>query len=97
MADTPTPTDPITIAALTQLYREQGRYLERIYKWAKRVGTPSILGNVVNDRDKRRHYFDRFVYSQRFAQIDPWEERVNGKDAHEFAAMAEFGVPVPAE
>ena len=26
------------IAALTQLYREQGRYLERIYKWAKRVG-----------------------------------------------------------
>ena len=85
------------IVALTQLYREQGRYLERIYKWAKRVGTPSILSNVVNDRDKRRHYFDRFVYSQRFAQIDPWEERVNGKDAHEFAAMAEFGMPVPAE
>jgi nitrite reductase (NADH) large subunit len=85
------------IVALTQLYREQGRYLERIYKWAKRVGTPSILGNVVNDRDKRQQYFDRFVYSQRFAQIDPWEERVNGKDAHEFAAMAEFGVPVPAE
>ena len=26
------------IGALTQLYREQGRYLERIYKWAKRVG-----------------------------------------------------------
>jgi nitrite reductase (NADH) large subunit len=85
------------IVALTQLYREQGRYLERIYKWAKRVGTPSILANVVNDRDKRQHYFDRFVFSQRFAQIDPWEERVNGKDAHEFAAMAEFGMPVPAE
>ena len=61
------------------------------------MGTPSILSNVVNDRDKRRHYFDRFVYSQRFAQIDPWEERVNGKDAHEFAAMAEFGMPVTAE
>lgn len=85
------------IVALTQLYREQGRYLERIYKWAKRVGTPSILANVVTDRDKRRHYFDRFVYSQTFAQVDPWEERVNGKDAHEFAAMAEFGLPVAAE
>ena len=85
------------IVALTQLYREQGRYLERIYKWAKRVGTPSILSNVVDDRDKRRAYYERFVYSQRFAQIDPWEERVNGKDAHEFAAMAEFGMPVPAE
>jgi nitrite reductase (NADH) large subunit len=85
------------IVALTQLYREQGRYLERIYKWAKRVGTPSILANVVNDRDKRRHYYERFVHSQSFAQVDPWEERVNGKDAHEFAAMAEFGMPVAAE
>ncbi len=26
------------IVALVQLYREQGHYLERIYKWAKRVG-----------------------------------------------------------
>ncbi len=85
------------IVALTQLYREQGRYLERIYKWAKRVGTPSILANVVNDPVKRRNYYDRFVFSQTFAQIDPWEERVNGKDAHEFAAMAEFGLPVAAE
>jgi nitrite reductase (NADH) large subunit len=85
------------IVALTQLYREQARYLERIYKWAKRVGTPSILANVVTDRDKRRAYYERFVYSQTFAQIDPWEERVNGKDAHEFAAMAEFGMPVAAE
>jgi nitrite reductase (NADH) large subunit len=85
------------IVALTQLYREQGRYLERIYKWAKRVGTPSIKANVVDDLAKRRHYFERFVYSQTFAQVDPWEERVNGKDAHEFAAMAEFGMPVAAE
>jgi nitrite reductase (NADH) large subunit len=85
------------IVALTQLYREQGRYLERIYKWARRVGTPSILANVVNDPDKRRHYYQRFVYSQTFAQVDPWEERVNGKDAHEFAAMAEFAMPVAAE
>ncbi|KQX40052.1 nitrite reductase [Devosia sp. Root436] len=85
------------IVALTQLYREQGRYLERIYKWAKRVGTPSILANVVTDRDKRRHYYERFVFSQTFAQVDPWEERVNGKDAHEFAALAEFGMPVAAE
>jgi nitrite reductase (NADH) large subunit len=85
------------IVALTQLYREQGRYLERIYKWAKRVGTESILANVVTDKEKRRHYFERFVYAQTFAQVDPWEERVNGKDAHEFAAMAEFGMPVAAE
>ena len=85
------------IAALVQLYREQGRYLERIYKWLKRVGKESVLAAVVEDRDKRRHYYDRFVHSQLFAQVDPWEERVNGKDAHEFAALGEFGVPVAAE
>lgn len=85
------------VVALTQLYREQGRYLERIYKWAKRVGTASIKANIVEDREKRRHYFERFAYSQQFAQVDPWEERVNGKDAHEFAAMADFGMPQAAE
>ncbi|WP_404406368.1 nitrite reductase large subunit NirB [Pelagibacterium halotolerans] len=85
------------IVALVQLYREQGRYLERIYKWAKRVGSDSIKAAIVDDFEKRRSYFDRFVYSQKFAQVDPWEERVNGKDAHEFAAMAEFGMPQAAE
>jgi hypothetical protein len=43
------------------------------------------------------YYAERFTYSQQFSQVDPWEERVNGKDAHEFAAMAEFGLPVAAE
>jgi nitrite reductase (NADH) large subunit len=85
------------IAALTQLYREQGRYLERIYKWAKRVGTPSIKAAVMDDLAKRRDLYERFVYSQTFAQIDPWEERVNGKDAHEFAAMAALRLPQAAE
>ena len=85
------------IAALTQLYREQGRYLERMYKWLKRVGMESIQASIVRDLEKRRFYYDRFVFSQKFAQVDPWEERVNGKDAHEFAALAEFGVPQAAE
>jgi nitrite reductase (NADH) large subunit len=86
-----------TIAALVQLYREQGRYLERIYKWMKRVGMDSIKAAIVTDLDKRRHYYDRFLHSQKFAQVDPWQERANGKDAHEFAAMAEFGFPAAAE
>ncbi|WP_172122243.1 MULTISPECIES: nitrite reductase large subunit NirB [unclassified Devosia] len=85
------------IAALTQLYREQGRYLERIYKWAKRVGSASIKAHVVEDLSRRRQLFERFVYSQKFAQIDPWEERVNGKDAHEFAALADFQMLQAAE
>jgi nitrite reductase (NADH) large subunit len=76
------------IGALTQLYREQGRYLERIYKWAKRVGADSIKAAVIEDTEKRRALFERFVFSQTFAQIDPWAERVAGKDAHEFAPLA---------
>ena len=78
------------ISALVQLYREQGRYLERIYKWAKRVGAEQIKAQVVDDVEKRRALYDRFVFSQKFAQKDPWAERVSGKDAHEFAPIADL-------
>jgi len=78
------------IVALVQLYREQGRYLERIYKWAKRVGQESIHAGVVEDRDRRRALYDRFVFSQRFVQSDPWAERATGGDAHEFRPMADL-------
>ncbi|MEP3429699.1 MAG: nitrite reductase large subunit NirB [Roseibium sp.] len=76
------------VCALTQMYREQGRYLERIYKWAKRVGYDEIKHQIMEDTGKRKAYFDRFVYSQKFAQVDPWSERVSGKDKHEFNPMA---------
>jgi nitrite reductase (NADH) large subunit len=79
------------------MYREQARYLERIYKWAKRVGTDEIRRQIVGDAGRRRAYFDRFVFSQRFAQVDPWSERVSGKDKHEFRPMAAIGFPVAAE
>ena len=78
------------IAALTQLYREQGRYLERIYKWAKRIGLETIRQQIMNQPDRRRALYDRFVFSQTFAQQDPWAERVAGKDAHEFMPLADF-------
>ena len=85
------------IAALTQLYREQGRYLERIYKWAKRVGLDVIRKQIMEDGERRKALYDRFIHSQQFAQHDPWAERVNGKDAHEFAAMADLTRKVAAQ
>ncbi|MBQ0823444.1 nitrite reductase large subunit NirB [Microvirga sp. HBU67558] len=85
------------IAALTQLYREQGHYLERMYKWADRVGVESIRAMVVDDLGKRRDLYERFVISQRNAQIDPWAERVAGRDAHEFRPMANFTLAEAAE
>jgi nitrite reductase (NADH) large subunit len=85
------------IAALTQMYREQGRYLERIYKWAKRIGLDEIRRQIMTDHDKRKAYYDRFVFSQTFAQVDPWSERVSGKDKHEFRPMATVGYQDAAE
>ncbi len=76
------------VCALTQMYREQARYLERIYKWAKRIGTEEIRAQIMTDPARRRAYYERFVFSQKFAQVDPWSERVSGKDKHEFKPMA---------
>jgi nitrite reductase (NADH) large subunit len=77
-----------TCMAVIQLYREQGRYLERVYKWADRVGVDTVRRQIVEDPERRRALFERFLFSQRFAQSDPWAERVAGKDAHEFAPLA---------
>jgi nitrite reductase (NADH) large subunit len=85
------------IAALTQLYREQGHYLERMYKWADRIGVEAIRAAVVDDLMKRRALYERFVISQRTAQVDPWAERVTGRDAHEFRPMANFTLAEAAE
>ncbi len=85
------------IVALTQMYREQARYLERIYKWAKRIGYDEVRRQIIDDADKRKAYFERFVFSQKFAQVDPWSERVSGEHKHEFKPMATIGFNQAAE
>jgi nitrite reductase (NADH) large subunit len=79
------------IAAVVQMYREQGHYLERIYKWARRVGVDEVKAQIIEDHDKRLAYFDRFCESQKVAQVDPWAERVSGTHEHEFTDI----VPLP--
>ena len=76
-----------TICAVTQLYREHGWYLERIYKWMNRVGIESIRAEIENP-ERRRQLYDLFAYSQRFARIDPWAERVAGRHAEEFNPLS---------
>ena len=76
-------------AALLQLYREQGFYLERIYKWAPRVGLHKVREQIVDDGDNRAALYARFLHAQTFAQTDPWAERASGRvDAHEFSELA---------
>jgi nitrite reductase (NADH) large subunit len=85
------------IVALVQMYREQARYLERIYKWTKRVGVAEIRRQVLDDLPRRHAFFDRFVFSQKFAQVDPWSERVSGLHKHEFRPLAAGGMAEAAE
>jgi nitrite reductase (NADH) large subunit len=75
------------IAAATQLYREEGFYLERIYKWTDRVGLDSIKARVIDDLDERRALYARFQHSQLHSQDDPWAERAAGGDAAEFQGI----------
>jgi nitrite reductase (NADH) large subunit len=75
------------ICAVTQMYREDGFYLERIYKWMDRVGLDSIKV-AIEDPERRRAYYDRFAFSQRFSRTDPWAERVAGRDSGEFHPLA---------
>lgn len=79
-------------AAVLQLYREQGHYLERIWKWEARVGLEKIQAQIVADADNRLALYERFLFAQKFSQNDPWAERASGGvDAHEFKPL------VPAE
>ena len=76
-------------AAILQLYREQGHYLERIYKWMARVGLEKITEQIVEDDDNRLALYGRFLHAQKFSQDDPWAERATGGvDAHEFKILA---------
>jgi nitrite reductase (NADH) large subunit len=84
-------------AALVQLYRETARYLERIYKWAARVGVDAIRAQIVDDPERRAALYARFLKSQETSQDDPWAARAHGRDAHEFEPLARLGVLEAAE
>ncbi len=76
--------------AFMQLYREEAHYLERTAPWIARVGIDYIKAKLVEDDEGRRTLNERFLYSQTFAQNDPWAERAAGMDAHEFARLPEL-------
>jgi nitrite reductase (NADH) large subunit len=73
--------------AFLQLYREEGRYLERTAPYVERVGIERIKALVVDDQANRKALFQRFLVSQRSAQVDPWAERAAGAESHEFKPL----------
>ncbi|GMQ96933.1 MAG: nitrite reductase large subunit NirB [Gammaproteobacteria bacterium] len=74
-------------AAFLQLYREQARYLERTAPWVERVGPHYIKEQLVDNTENRKVYAARFHKSQKYSQDDPWKQRAEGEDAHEFTPL----------
>lgn len=77
--------------AFMQLYREEARYLERTAPWVERVGLTYIKGRLLDDEAGRKALYQRFVDSQKLAQVDPWKARAAGAEAHEFRPLRAVG------
>ena len=78
-------------AAFMQLYREDAHYLERTAPWIERVGLTYVKEKIVEDEAGRKALAERFLYSQKFAQDDPWQARAEGTDQHEFTPIKMVG------
>ena len=63
------------VKAVTQSYRENAKYLDRIYKWMDKVGLDWIKEQM-NDLEVRKELADRFDLSQTIYRKDPWAEHV---------------------
>lgn len=66
--------------AVMQLYRENAKYLDRIYKWVNKVGLDWVKEQVADDAN-RKALVERFLISQSVYQKDPWAEHVEKEQA----------------
>ena len=79
------------IAAFIQLYRENARYLHRIYKWVARVGLDWCRAQI-DDPANRRALYDRFMISQSVYQVDPWAELAKPDQRAQWHALADLSL-----
>jgi nitrite reductase (NADH) large subunit len=77
------------VAAFVQLYRENARYLHRIYKWVAKVGLGWCQDQIA-DPGTRRALYDRFMLSQSVYQHDPWAEHAAPVERQKWAALADL-------
>jgi nitrite reductase (NADH) large subunit len=86
----PTEAEAIdVVCAVTQAYREGGKYLDRLYKWLSKVGMEWVQENVVDDLENRTALVERFELSQSIYRKDPWAEHVKDK-AETYAPIADL-------
>ncbi len=72
--------------AFLQLYREEGRYLDRTVHYVARVGLDYVKERVVEDADNRKALYARLRFALQ-GEPDPWRERANGAAAREFEML----------
>jgi nitrite reductase (NADH) large subunit len=73
--------------AFLQLYREEGRYLDRTVHYVARAGLDYIKQRVVEDGGNRKALYVRLQYALS-GEKDPWQERAAGAAKHEFELLA---------
>lgn len=74
-------------AAFSQFYREDAHYLERTAPWIERVGLDKIKAAVIDDEQNRKALYERFLVSQKPAQVDPWKKHADGMDQEQFKSI----------
>ena len=75
-------------AAFMQLYRQEAHYLERTAPWLERVGLTYVKQQIVENEQYRKQLAASFRDSQQYMHDDPWAERAEGMDKHEFEPLA---------
>ena len=79
------------VTAFIQLYRENARYLHRIYKWVAKVGLDWCQEQIA-DPLNRSALYDRFRVSQSVYQVDPWAEHAKPAERAKWAALADLSL-----
>lgn len=77
--------------AYMQLYREEARYLERTAHWIERVGLAYVQERIVSNPESRRALYERFLESQKSAQIDPWAVLAKESERQHFEPLRKVG------
>lgn len=77
------------IVAVTQAYRENAKYLDRIYKWVGKVGLDWVKEAVVDDLESRKALVARFELSQSIYRKDPWAQHAKEK-ASSYAPLVDL-------
>ena len=70
------------VKAVTQSYRENAKYLDRIYKWMGKVSLEWIQEQIA-DLEVRTALVDRFDLSQTIYCKDPWAQHVEKAETYQ--------------